>query len=209
MKFLLICITAILIGIVIAQHPDNWTPSTNEPTNIPVLDCSARDASTSALASCTSHWDSAATDYPSDCRDLLFAQGLFSTCTIASPTPTKQPRYALMDGTTMATFTTTRHITELAPMPTVATDTSTRRTTELAPMDGTTTATLTSTRRIIRRINELAPMPSNVKGADTYPAPVENGLLGPPDPVFKLGYPCPDCPGKSLSTTSSKYRNAK
>lgn len=168
MMLLTLYTIAVLVGIAIAQHPDNWTPSNNEPS-IPVLDCSARDASTSALASCTSHWDSSKTGYPDECHDLLFQQGLFHTCTTASPTsssniPTTKPTYMLMEGSTLATLTSTRVVTELAPAP------------------------------------------PNIKAEYTYAtATLDNSaadLLGPPYPVYKPGFPRPDCPGESFISST-------
>lgn len=144
MKFLLFFI---LVGLGVAQHPHNWTPSTQEPSKTPILDCSARDASESALVSCTSHWDTWAKDHPAECRDLHLEQGRFSTCTSASSTPS------------LTTIT------------------------------------------ILRETTEPGLAPRNIKAAYTsVPTTPDNSvaqLLGPPDPVFKAGFPTPDCPGKS------------
>ncbi|ETN37263.1 uncharacterized protein HMPREF1541_08254 [Cyphellophora europaea CBS 101466] len=118
MMLIFFALFGVLAGPILAQHPDNWSHNSGSPTTIPALDCSVRDSKTSALASCTKSHDTLATNYPEECRSLLMEQGLFSSCiTATKPKPFSKPTYTLMDGTTQATFTSNRIVTQFNVAP--------------------------------------------------------------------------------------------
>lgn len=164
----------LLLMLVLGQFPpgDHTIPATQPAaTDFPVLDCSARDSLTSALASCTASEDPTKPDYLKTCADLLWSQGLFATCTTNPTTATARVAVEKAD------ITTTNK--------TIIVDVNARFT--------------TSTRRTSVRY-DVAPRVHETPTPTTNSAPTRAGDIWPPDLHTAVtpmpGYPLDDCPGK-------------